>query len=106
MIAIRISRPNHKANNLNRFAILCVKINRICQNGDDAHGVRQTLMRYVWNRNTSANGGAAKTFASHHNFEKTALAKASQVSGALSKLFNQFFLLLPATPTIIRSAPR
>ena len=88
MIAICILRPDHQANNIDRFAILCVEINWLCQNGDDAHGTRQTVMHGMRNRNTAANGGATKTFAAHHNFKKTALAKASQFSGAFSKLFN------------------
>ena len=88
MIAIRILRADHKANNIDGFAILCVEINWLCQNGDDAHGTRQIVMHGMWNRNTASNGGAAKTFAAHHNFKKTALAKASQFGGAFSKLFN------------------
>jgi hypothetical protein len=88
MIAIRILRPNHKANNIYRFTILCVKITLTCQNGDDAQGARQILMHGMRSRNTAANGGAAETFAPLHNFKKTALAKAVQFSGASSKLFN------------------
>ena len=89
MITIRILWPDHKTNNIDRFAILCVKINQACQNGDDAHGARQILMYGMRNCNTAANGGTAKTFAAHRNFKKAALAKASQFSGAFSKLFNQ-----------------
>tara|TARA_B100001059_G_scaffold142662_1_gene142617 strand:+ start:928 stop:1119 length:192 start_codon:yes stop_codon:yes gene_type:complete len=62
------------------------------------HGMRS--------RNTAANGGTAETFAPLHNFKKTALAKAIQFSGALSKLFNKLIFTADSDATIIWSAVR
>jgi hypothetical protein len=88
MIAFRILWPDHKTNNIDRLAILRIKINWICQNSDDTNGARQIVMHGMGNCNAAANGGAAKTLAAHHNVKKTALAKTSELSGAFSKLFN------------------
>ena len=75
MIAIRILWPDHKTNNIDRLVILRIKINWICQNGDDTNGARQIVMHGMGNCNAAANGGAANTLAVQHEIKKISLAK-------------------------------